>query len=322
MRPPRSLTFAFLSAYLFQCSLGQGGTYTFDKEIRGDAFFNEFEWESMPDPTHGRVNYVDKQTSIAQRLTYVNDEGQFVLRADDQKVVGPEARGRDSVRIRSVEQFTTHVAVFDIAHMPVGCGTWPALWTVGRGWPNGGEIDILEGVNDETPNAATLHTGTGCVMPGNDAAHKGQRKFHNCDARQNSNIGCPVEFDTPLSYGPPFNQAGGGWYAMERNSAFIKIWFWSRSDANVPESIRTPGGTADPSQWGEPSAFFPGDTCNMDQFFIPHWIVINLTFCGDWAGAVYHLKQDCPGTCVDHVNNQPQAFSQARWEINSIRIYK
>lgn len=28
-----------------------------------------------------------------------------------------------------------------------------------------GEIDIVEGVNDQGPNAATLHTGSGCTMP-------------------------------------------------------------------------------------------------------------------------------------------------------------
>ena len=30
------------------------------------------------------------------------------------------------------------------------------------------------------------------------------------------------------SYGPAFNRAGGGWYAIERTSESIKIWFWSR----------------------------------------------------------------------------------------------
>lgn len=39
--------------------------------------------------------------------------------------------------------------------------TWPAIWEVGDNWPNGGEIDILEGVNDSGSNKATLHTTGG-----------------------------------------------------------------------------------------------------------------------------------------------------------------
>jgi hypothetical protein len=55
---------------------------------------------------------------------------------------------------------------FDIKHMPQGCATWPAAWETGESnWPNLGEVDIIEGVNDNAPNAATLHTSSGCTMP-------------------------------------------------------------------------------------------------------------------------------------------------------------
>jgi beta-glucanase (GH16 family) len=51
--------------------------------------------------------------------------------------------------------------------MPQGCATWPAAWEVDEGdWPNEGEVDIVEGVNDQTPNQSTLHTSPGCTMPG------------------------------------------------------------------------------------------------------------------------------------------------------------
>lgn len=52
--------------------------------------------------------------------------------------------------------------------MPQGCATWPALWesddTVGI---YGGEVDIVEGVNDVEPNSCTLHTAGNCTMPAN-----------------------------------------------------------------------------------------------------------------------------------------------------------
>ncbi|KAG5642778.1 hypothetical protein DXG03_002123 [Asterophora parasitica] len=95
--------------------------------------------------------------------------------------------------------------------MPQGCGTWPAIWEVIEPqWPNGGETDILEGVNDQGPNAATLHTGSGCVMPA-VREHTGTPTQRDCDANINGNTGCGVRMNSPVSYGPEFNRAGGGW---------------------------------------------------------------------------------------------------------------
>ena len=55
---------------------------------------------------------------------------------------------------------------FDVRHIPQGCATWPAAWEVHEdGWPDYGEVDIIEGVNDIEPNASALHTSPGCTMP-------------------------------------------------------------------------------------------------------------------------------------------------------------
>ena len=35
---------------------------------------------------------------------------------------------------------------------------------IGPNWPNGGEIDIVEGVHDYTYNQATIHTAVGCTI--------------------------------------------------------------------------------------------------------------------------------------------------------------
>ena len=69
------------------------------------------------------------------------------MRADSTKVVSPSDRGRDSIRITSQKAYDDSVIVLDIAHMPEGCSTWPAFWTISQSgpWPKGGEIDILEG---------------------------------------------------------------------------------------------------------------------------------------------------------------------------------
>jgi hypothetical protein len=58
--------------------------------------------------------------------------------------------------------------VFDIRHMPQGCGTWPAAWEVDENvWPAHGEVDVVEGANDISPNQVTLHMSPGCTQPTN-----------------------------------------------------------------------------------------------------------------------------------------------------------
>lgn len=70
------------------------------------------------------------------------------MRADSTSIVPSWARGRDSVRISSWNAYGDSVIVLDVQHMPEGCATWPAFWTLSQAgpWPKGGEIDIVEGI--------------------------------------------------------------------------------------------------------------------------------------------------------------------------------
>ncbi|KAJ3534323.1 hypothetical protein NMY22_g6974 [Coprinellus aureogranulatus] len=271
-----------------------------------------------------RSKYVDQNTSRNQNLTYASSNS-FVLRTDFKTTLGSGGSGRPSVRIRSKKTYTTHVAVFDVRHMPQGCGTWPAIWEVAEGnWPNGGEVDIVEGVNDQAPNAATLHTGPGCTMP-SSRTQTGTNGQLNCDANVNGNTGCGVRFNAGNSYGPAFNNNGGGWFAMERTNSFFKVWFWPRNSGSVPSDLRNGAQTIDTSSWpiitGYSCGAFPNSQCNIAQHFAAHNIIINLTLCGDWAGGVYG-QSGCPSTCVDYVNNNPGAFRNAYFDFAAVRVYK
>ncbi|KAF8659936.1 hypothetical protein AX16_001672 [Volvariella volvacea WC 439] len=300
--------------------LVEGATYTLTDNWVGPAFLDAFMFQNIRDPTHGRVNYVDKDTALAKNLTYATNDS-FVLQADSTTVLHPDGPGRDSVRIMTYKTYTTHVAVFDIRHMPQGCGTWPAVWqTTESNWPYGGEVDILEGVNDCGTNAVTLHTGPGCTMP-QVRPMLGIPTYRDCNAFVNYNAGCGVELIQPQSYGPTFNRVGGGWYAMERTNSFIKVWFWSRHDPTVPWAVKHGDGNINTDLFGIPSAYFPDDYCDIASHFGEHHIIINLTFCGDWAGNVYD-QSGCPGTCIDFVNNNPSAFRDAYFDIAAVRVYQ
>ncbi|TFK73373.1 laminarinase [Pluteus cervinus] len=310
----------FSKGFLLACFAAQvfGASYRQTDSHSGSSFLSAFSYEAIADPTHGRVNYVDAGTASARNLTYASGD-RFILRSDYTTKLGSGGAGRNSVRLKSNKQYTTSVMVFNVRHMPQGCGTWPAIWTVGGNWPNQGEIDILEGVNDQGPNQATLHTNAGCTMPAS-RSQSGNAVQNNCDVAATGNAGCGVQINDSRSYGPAFNNAGGGWLAVERTTSFIKVWFWSRA-VSPPSDVANGAANVNTDGWGTPAAYFPSSSCNISQKFGPHNIIINLTFCGDWAGAVYG-NSGCPSSCVDYVNNNPSAFSNAYFDFQWIKVYQ
>ena len=72
---------------------------------------------------------------------------------------------------------------------------------------------------------------------------------NNCDSGATNNAGCGVRAPGANSFGAAFNGAGGGWYAMERTNAFVKVWFWSRGAGNVPGEVRNGATTINTGNW-------------------------------------------------------------------------
>jgi len=185
--------------------------------------------------------------------------------------------------------------------MPTGCGNWPALWTVGPNWPYGGEIDIVEGVNKNSRNQMTLHSGPGCTMPSN-WNQVGKTLTTDCNSANgaNGNAGCAVQAANTQSFGEGFNNNGGGVWAMQWETSGIFIWFFQQGQ--VPGDIRA--GAPDTTKWGTPGASFPfsgtGPGSCPSSSFVNQQIVIDNTFCGDWAGNTFN-GDGCPGSCQSFV---------------------
>ncbi|TFK97565.1 hypothetical protein BDV98DRAFT_596542 [Pterulicium gracile] len=114
------LTISFI-ALASLLTVVNAASYTRTDKVVGPAFNEWFAYQAMPDPTKGRVNYVNKATAQAQNLTFASADT-FILRADSKKVVPAGSLGRDSVRMRSFKSYTIHVVTMDIRHMPQGCG--------------------------------------------------------------------------------------------------------------------------------------------------------------------------------------------------------
>ena len=130
---------------------------------------------------------------------------------------GTVSNARRSVRITTQFTYTGALVLLDAVHMPTGCGTWPAFWSNGPDWPNNGEIDIVEGVNDNADNQATIHTAHGCTLPSASSAALGITGTvvggTNCAALETSNAGCGMTANQNNTYGVGFNNIGGGVYA-------------------------------------------------------------------------------------------------------------
>ncbi|KZV80203.1 hypothetical protein EXIGLDRAFT_733435 [Exidia glandulosa HHB12029] len=303
-------------------------SYQLNETWIGDKFYEGFTFYNGSSPTQGRVNYVDKDTALASNLSFTSSDA-FVLAVDSVTTLDPSSTvGRNSTRIEGVHNYTTHAAVLDVRHMPEGMATWPAYWMMGGKWPEGGEFDIIEGVNDSPPNAMSLHTAvnSSCLLSNDtdSSLMKGTPDQKQC-AWTIDNTGCGFKDTNSHSFGPAFNERGGGWYATERTPSSLKVWFWSRNDPKVPQDVREDSGTVSPSTWGLPTASFTSSSisCDISENFQPHRFIINIELCVSLtsmqAGAVF---PGGPDACVKHVNENPDAFKDAYWDIARLSVYK
>ncbi|KAG7093740.1 hypothetical protein E1B28_007391 [Marasmius oreades] len=292
--------------------------YCLQDKYRGENILNSWKFFSAPDPTHGMVDYQSREDAITHGLAYVQKDGTTVLAVDNVTEL-PPGKNRASVRISSPKTYNQGLFIADFWAMPFGCSVWPAWWSVGPNWPNGGEIDVLEGVHNSVNNQLTLHTSSGCsldteVQPQVSGSISGHT---NCASSGADNTGCAFIDSDCRSYGRDFNLNGGGVYAHLWDSEGIKAWFFSRGE--IPKDILE--GEPKPELWRKPVAFWKnGESCDIGKHFYEHELVIDTTLCGDWAGATYEVA-GCPGRCTDAVTN-PRNFDNARWKINYIAVYQ
>ncbi|TWU76808.1 hypothetical protein ED733_005579 [Metarhizium rileyi] len=311
---------AFASTVILSAGVTHAN-YQLDTTYDTTNFFNDFNFFTGKDPTKGFVEYVDGQTANKEGLAKSSPGGIF-MGVDHQTKNPPN--GRKSVRVTSKKSFTHGLFVADIAHMPGNiCGTWPAFWMLGPGWPESGEIDILEGVNAQTQNVITLHTKPGCRMSNEGTIPSTQFASPDCGA-SGASAGCGQRTSDTQAYGDGFNSMGGGVYATEWTSDHIAVWFFSRS--RIPQDITSQN--PNPSGWGPPTArFVGGSSCIIDHYFKNHQIVFDTTFCGDWAGApqVWNSDPKCSAlapTCKDYVAGNPDQFANAFWMVKSVKVYQ
>jgi hypothetical protein len=169
----------------------------------------------------------------------------------------------------------------------------------------------------------TLHTGPNCQVGSDTSQFAGEVTTPDCDVKapnQDKNAGCSIKSRSKASYGEGLNAAGGGVYATQWTDDHISVFFFPRE--SIPADVL--GDSPDPSGWGMPAAKFMGG-CDISRMFKQQQIVFNTAFCGDWAGNAWDSSETCKQkapTCDEYVRDNPEAFAEAHWTINALKVYK
>lgn len=321
-----------LLSLLLASDLVQGAhVYRLKSKVKGSSLLKSFNFETGHADNNGRANYLSLKSAKSKGLVSTNKAGAVTFKVSTKN----GQAYRDSQRLVSKTAYSNGgLFIYDVAHMPTGCGLWPSIWMVGPNWPAGGEIDIIEGVHAITQNSMSTHTGSGCVQQtsGFSASFMMNTQLKNqCNVYSTSAQGCGVRSKSKSSYGAPFNSKGGGVYALQWDSNGIKTYHWSRK--SIPADVKA--GKPKPSaKWGKPENFVHYSKCSPYKHFNQLRIVINTNLCGTWGSGVWSQDLSYAGspgscksktgfsTCEAFVKSKGSAFKDAYWKINSIAVYK
>lgn len=152
-----------------------GCSQSSEPEEKSDGLYHlvwsdEFDKDGLPDPSkwahevggNGWGNnelqyYTDKSLTNSR----ISDSILYIIAQND----GSQGNPYTSARLVTKDKVNLKYGKFEIrAKLPKGKGTWPAIWMLGdninsAGWPNCGEIDIMEHVGkDQGRVHASIHT--------------------------------------------------------------------------------------------------------------------------------------------------------------------
>ncbi|GAA5956296.1 hypothetical protein JCM3765_005621 [Sporobolomyces pararoseus] len=308
--------------------LKRASGYKLTTHAAGQDFFDLFDFDSHSS-NGGLANFVDAETAWKEGLVEVKHNKAHIR-------VSPKDSGsmRDSVKLVTKQRYSEGLYVWDVERMPQVCGAWPALWSTGENWPNGGEIDLIEYVSHQSMNSFSVHTGEGCWAGSSGYSGRAMlatQNALNCNADATDSQGCGFRTKRNNTAGMGANFNGGGLYVLEWSSAGIKAWMFERDQIPKDLSSKSPN----PSSWTTPDMYISASSCNPSTYFTPQQFVVTTDICGKWAGgAVWSSDNSYAGqsegscaattgfdTCAGYAQSRGWDYKHAYWRIASLDIY-
>ena len=131
------------------------------------VWFDEFDGDGPINSSNGSQKLemdqmdgaIKRSNIILQVLVMLKEKG-GILKI---KAIKESSGSYTSARIKTQDKFEFRYGYVEIrAKLPSSQGTWPALWMLGAnfpevGWPQCGEIDIMEQFQDKNKVKSTLH---------------------------------------------------------------------------------------------------------------------------------------------------------------------
>jgi len=278
------------------CFESTGNGYRLDWEASGHAFFDDWDYLDW-DFNHGAAQYLRREQAMAEGVTAAHDT-HAILRVGERGL--PYKRKTAKVRTRKAWKYFLAAVRFE--HVPFGCGLWPAFWMSGiyGPWPNNGELDILEYVNDMT-SQTSLHTGVRnkckldgakLTMPNCTAFYDLNRMNYDCTTNYPTNLGCaanrwPVPSPAEWNVNPVT-------FAIERTERFVKIFRIPNHE--LPKNLLE--NNPQPDTWDKwIVGYYPlaasWECPNPADVMSPQQLILNINMCGDWAGKIWDLSPTC-----------------------------
>lgn len=147
-------------------SVKPGATQELDVEYTELKWADEFDTNGAVDATSWTYDLGAGGWGNGEVQTYTNDAANSSIADGILKITAKkEGASYTSARINTKGKYDFKYGRVDVrAKLPVGGGTWPAIWMLGAnqdavGWPACGEIDIMEGIgNNPGFVQGALHT--------------------------------------------------------------------------------------------------------------------------------------------------------------------
>ncbi|PWY79323.1 glycoside hydrolase [Aspergillus heteromorphus CBS 117.55] len=208
-----------------------------------------------------------------------------------------------------------------------------ASWSAYENYTGNLGIQTLTNMLYTDLSVTLAHTTIGCGEQGFPSAQPylshtpGANRERGGNCAEEDTDGCDANDPRPTSFETAFNNNGGGVYAMEWKPDWMRVWCFPGND--MPSGTSGPlGPSPDPNTWGPPTTSFDsryGTDCSMVTHIKEQRIIIDTTFCGQWASVTWsssgYAASTGYSTCEAYVKDVPSAFRDAFWTFKLVKTY-